>query len=118
MQPRQQSALRECAGQVRRILTSYGVHHEQIKRLNESMRGLYSLRPDRKQRSTQGHASASREQDSMTLLADASENLPGRARQKITAMRCHRCGEEFPLLDFHYTKKSGLCIPCWETKVV
>ena len=33
-------------------------------------------------------------------------------------MWCHHCGTGFPVLDFLYTKKTGLCISCWETKVV
>ena len=34
------------------------------------------------------------------------------------AIRCLRCGEKFPVTDFLYTKKSSLCIPCWEEKEV
>jgi hypothetical protein len=36
----------------------------------------------------------------------------------VTAVRCFRCGINFPVPDFHYTKKSGLCIDCWEELVV
>ena len=32
--------------------------------------------------------------------------------------RCLRCGEDFPGTDFLYTKKTGLCISCWEAKVI
>ena len=34
----------------------------------------------------------------------------------MPAIRCFRCGDEFPVTDFLYTKKSGLCIPCWEKR--
>jgi hypothetical protein len=37
---------------------------------------------------------------------------------QVPAIRCFRCGEKFPVTDFYYTKKSGLCIPCWEVKGV
>jgi hypothetical protein len=40
---------------------------------------------------------------------------PGRA---VTAVRCFRCGVDFPVADFLYTKKSGLCIDCWEEMVL
>ena len=36
----------------------------------------------------------------------------------LPVIRCFRCGDGFPVLDFLYTKKTGLCISCWETKVV
>ena len=37
--------------------------------------------------------------------------------QEITAIHCYRCGIDFPVADFHYTQKSGLCIDCWEDMV-
>jgi len=40
---------------------------------------------------------------------------PGRT---VTAIRCFRCGIDFPVADFLYTKKSGLCIDCWEEMVL
>src|SRR5208337_1678495 len=126
MQVRQQSALRECAGQVRRILTSYGVHHEQIQRLNESMRDMYSQRGNTKPLSTQGCLSMYREQNTIqpgsrgtqaVSLSETGADPRAGKGPKVPAIRCRQCGEQFPVLDFHYTKKSGLCIPCWESKV-
>jgi hypothetical protein len=38
--------------------------------------------------------------------------------QITPAIQCFRCGDGFPVTDFLYTKKTGLCIPCWEAKVV
>jgi hypothetical protein len=37
--------------------------------------------------------------------------------QEFTAIHCYRCGIVFPVADFHYTQKSGLCIDCWEDMV-
>ena len=39
-------------------------------------------------------------------------------KKTVTAVRCYRCGIHFPVADFHYTKKSGLCIDCWEEVVL
>ena len=36
----------------------------------------------------------------------------------VTAIHCFRCGIDFPVADFFYTQKSGLCIDCWEKIVV
>ena len=35
----------------------------------------------------------------------------------IPVIRCFRCGDTFPVTDFISTKKSGLCISCWKTKI-
>jgi len=34
------------------------------------------------------------------------------------AVQCLQCGENFPMSDFLYTKKTNLCISCWEEKEV
>jgi len=34
----------------------------------------------------------------------------------IARIRCFVCGDHFPVTDFLYTKKSGLCIACWEKR--
>jgi hypothetical protein len=52
--------------------------------------------------------------DGLTELLPTME-IPGHS---TTAIRCFRCGINFPVADFHYTKKSGLCIDCWEEMVV
>jgi hypothetical protein len=45
---------------------------------------------------------------------------PGTEAQGHTAtvIRCFRCGDGFPVSDFQYTKKTGLCISCWEIELV
>jgi hypothetical protein len=49
-----------------------------------------------------------------------TDSFPGTIAPGHTGpvMWCRRCGEGFPVLDFLYTKKTGLCISCWEAKVV
>jgi hypothetical protein len=43
--------------------------------------------------------------------------IPGTEAPVLTGpvLWCRRCGEGFPVMDFLYT---GLCISCWEAKVV
>ena len=123
---RQQTALRGRAGSVIGILTSFGVHHEQIQHPNESMSVMNSLRGDRKPKIMQGCISVYREQSAivpgtsgnrMGTVPETSAPVPECERPKMPGIRCRQCGEMFPVLDFHYTKKTGLCIPCWEAKV-
>jgi hypothetical protein len=109
-----------------RILTSNGVHHEQIKRMSESLRIMYSQRKEKKPQSMQGCISVYRDQGAVSPgssgmqkagTPDTGAGIAVRERPKVPAIRCRKCGEQFPVLDFHYTKKTGLCIPCWERKV-
>jgi hypothetical protein len=39
------------------------------------------------------------------------------AQQSLSAIKCFRCGDAFPVTDFLYTKETGLCIQCWEAKI-
>jgi formylmethanofuran dehydrogenase subunit E len=39
------------------------------------------------------------------------------AHRALLPVQCFRCGDAFPETDFLYTKKSGLCISCWERKI-
>ena len=45
----------------------------------------------------------------------APESAP--VKQARPSIKCSRCGDNFPEQDFLYTKKSGLCISCWEVKM-
>jgi hypothetical protein len=36
----------------------------------------------------------------------------------VPAMQCIECNDRFPLMDYLYTKKTGLCIRCWEEKEI
>jgi hypothetical protein len=51
----------------------------------------------------------------LTYPGSAPDSAP--VRLMVTSFKCFRCGDAFPLLDFQYTKKSGLCIPCWEARI-
>lgn len=39
------------------------------------------------------------------------------SQKSLSAIKCCRCGDIFPVADFQYTKESGLCILCWESKI-
>jgi hypothetical protein len=60
--------------------------------------------------------------------AEKTEAIPGTGRflsakneglhmHSIPELRCFRCGGAFPVTDFLRTKKSGLCVPCWDRKI-
>jgi hypothetical protein len=109
-----------------RILTSNGVHHEQIQRMSESLRIMYSQRKEKKPQSMQGCISVYRDQGAVSpgspgirnnAVPESGSDLAAAEGPRVPAIRCRQCGERFPVLDFHYTKKTGLCIPCWEAKV-
>jgi hypothetical protein len=123
------------------VLKGYRIHEEQIRNVARNFRELYhARRPDLQPAGRTGRGdvkqpnrktgSASRVQVGKTVWetgpmegsgAEGQDNLllemetPGRT---ISAIRCYRCGVDFPVADYLYTKKSGLCIDCWEEMVI
>jgi formylmethanofuran dehydrogenase subunit E len=65
--------------------------------------------------------SISRTMNSVHQLAEACRESrlqeTSKAQNRVL-IKCRSCGENFTELDFAYTKKTGLCIPCWEIGVV
>ncbi|HTY52907.1 MAG TPA: hypothetical protein VMB35_06910 [Methanomicrobiales archaeon] len=51
-------------------------------------------------------------------MADTGSVALAGGRVPASLNRCRRCGDIFPLLDFYYTQKTGLCIPCWEENAI
>jgi hypothetical protein len=120
---------------------AYRMHGEQIASIAQTMKELYHVRridSDKTGRSESGGATRSLH----TVLDKAGVNsqLTGRAMSKKrrpsrgslqsvsttdspvvqeagSSIQCFLCGDNFPETDFHYTKKSGLCISCWERKI-
>ena len=123
------------------VLKGYKIHEDQIANIARDLKEHYHTRRSDSQqpgRSRRGNAkrtngktgSASCVRIRKTVwetgpveepVRDGQKDLvprmetPGRA---VTAIRCFRCGVDFPVADFLYTKKSGLCIDCWEEMVL
>jgi len=123
------------------VLKSYKIHEEQIANVAKELKELYyTRRPDSWPPGSCGKGNENQKKGKAGIIqrlkvhktiwetgpvegpATHGQNellpkmeTPGRT---VTAIRCFRCGTDFPVADFHYTKKSGLCIDCWEELVV
>lgn len=121
-------------------LKGYRIHEEQVKNVVERFRELYHLRRTRPSIS----CSAQNEKASFGMAGNPLPMLPSGSGIWVTgtvkgpllyspddnapvwkspvsmsrAIRCVHCGIHFPVADFLYTKKSGLCIDCWEKQVI
>jgi hypothetical protein len=122
------------------LIKGYKIHEEQIRNIAREFRELYHARrpaslsavragkkPEQKNRASRSAAlpyihkivwktsplEGSVEENQYDLLPEME--TPGRT---VTAIRCTRCGIAFPVADFLYTKKSGLCIDCWEEMAI
>jgi hypothetical protein len=122
------------------MFTTYRTHQEQISSIARTLRDFYYIRRTAQEERTEipgmpekSTAAPARHADG-TASASRAAAAPAGARRKddaararrprakpavpaVAALRCHQCGESFPVTDFLYTKKSGLCIPCWEMSV-
>jgi hypothetical protein len=122
------------------VITRYRTHEEQIASIAQTMRELYHVRrDDSNANDVPGTGNSAVSQDisdeigernprfsvrnttknvktlkSRKHQASGTDSAP--AQQSLSAIKCFRCGDAFPVTDFLYTKESGLCIPCWESK--
>jgi hypothetical protein len=122
------------------VLKSYKIHVEQIAKIAREFKERYHVRRPDSPRSVREEGNV-QEQSGKNLspprlrvrktiwetgpvkglVSEGPDSLlpkmetPGRT---VTAIRCFRCGVDFPVPDFLYTKKSGLCIDCWEEMVI
>jgi len=119
------------------------MHEEQIAGIAQTLKDLYWVRRIHPlletSRDLAGAAAPPHYRDAPTtgtnlrLAAITTSEARGQPEQPITfsgsvsataveqggipSIRCMRCGDDFPISDFLYTKKSGLCISCWEIKI-
>jgi hypothetical protein len=123
------------------MLKSYRIHQEQIENVRKNLIDIYNTplvdpqpagRPGRgRPRSKSGAKDPeSRSRAGKIVWGTGAvkgpvtdmpaEGFPGNALSgpRVPAMLCPACSSYFPVSDFLYTKKSGLCISCWEEKVV
>jgi hypothetical protein len=117
---------------------SYRTHQEQIEKVAKSLKELYyaprSGQPTAVRQKSEQKGRVSRLENLAgtqkrvwtthpvktpgIVGRDAYVHSPGSSPLTVPAMRCTRCNTRFPKADYLYTKKSGLCITCWEAKVV
>jgi len=114
------------------------MHDEQIKKIAQSLKAPYSVR-----KTDSIISETSREVSKQITRPENAENnpisqkksrahksrvmgptgnpekqmLPERSLKTVPDIQCIRCGDRFPVTDFLYTKKTCLCISCWETEV-
>jgi hypothetical protein len=123
------------------VLKGYKIHEEQIRSVARYFQELYQARrPDslrgggavtgngKQADGKTGSASRMRVRKTVwetgpvegSAMEGRNDLVPAREIpvRTITAIRCDRCGVDFPVADFLYTQKSGLCIDCWEEMVV
>jgi len=125
---RQQSLLHRPGGIT--MNEPYRVHQEHIRRLKKYLKVIYSQRSGAKDWRIPEHSPVSPGENAGMPLPSQGETPPvsstvetgevppaGERRHKFP-IRCRQCGEGYPLLDYYYTKKTGLCIPCWEENVM
>jgi hypothetical protein len=120
------------------VISTYRIHHEQIKKVEQSLKAPYRRRlADPCIHQTPGMAMMQviRPEPENTVpiqrqksYANDRNNVPGAKGMKrdlrqdppnvppppVPAMRCLRCKTRMPEIDYLYTKKTGLCITCWE----
>ena len=123
------------------MLKGYKIHEEQIAKIARDLKErCHTRRPDSRlhgcsRKRNEHHkngktGSATRVQVKKTVwetgpmkrsvMEGQKELFPkmGTPGLAIMAIRCFRCGVDFPVADFFYTQKSGLCIDCWEAMVL
>jgi formylmethanofuran dehydrogenase subunit E len=54
---------------------------------------------------------------SQRSVCPKTKPLSATGQKDLLPVQCVRCGDAFPKADFEYTKKSGMCISCWEIKI-
>jgi|WetSurMetagenome_2_1015567.scaffolds.fasta_scaffold33774_4 hypothetical protein len=125
------------------MLKSYKMHEAQLAGIAQSMKELYHMRRPESSPSTTTRFQASMPSrkdcpanaapgagSRIPRMADSGEDRISRqgyqnrpasrntsAEFTLPVIRCSRCGDDFPVTDFLYTKKTGLCIACWEATI-
>ncbi len=99
------------------MFSSSRIHQEQIRNVAQSLKAPYLMRKADSCVSGTTTTSTQRKRpepgSTVTIQCQRSPGLP-----PSPAMRCPRCSARVPEMDFLYTQKTGLCIPCWEKQEV
>lgn len=123
------------------MFKSYRIHQEQIRNVASNLKKInQNKKPDPLTSQRVGNRTpiqnCSRNENAVLLHVQKPLRETGAVKRRIkniqagtppemeayvlntVAIRCLRCGERFPVTDFLYTKKTSLCISCWEEKEV
>lgn len=118
------------------MIKSYRIHQEQIKKVEQSLKAPYLIhKAESCMHETSGRAGIQIERPEHTAVTRPTrrQKFPGPGRKTsdwesddkrelqlfpspLPAIRCTRCSARMPMMDFLYTKKTGLCISCWEER--
>ena len=99
------------------MLSSYRIHQEQLKRVEQGLRAPYQRRS-----AGTGLSLGLVVQDKRPVPCSTRKNQRRKTTGVLTleneesVVRCSQCNARIPEMDFLYTNKSGLCIPCWEAQ--
>lgn len=109
------------------MFRSHRIHEDQIKKTAQALKAPYQVRNTVSvtaensglavQQVIKPVESHGKERGcSGNLLMDNRHKQSPEAlsASSIPAIRCKKCNARIPTTDFLYTKKTCLCIPCWE----
>jgi hypothetical protein len=121
------------------MISSHRIHQEYIKRVEQSLKAPYLIRkaePCMDETSSRVRTQIKRPKPAVGASIIQRQKFPGEGWKTsdlasnnslevqlftpqsstfpVIAVKCIRCGSCMPIMDFLYTKKTGLCISCWE----
>jgi len=110
------------------MIGSYRIHNEQIKKVEQSLKAPYlrhrvgpCIHEDSgivmMQIKRPENIAPIQRQKSCDYDRDLRQDPPTLPPSPGSATRCFRCNTRIHEMDYLYTKKTGLCIPCWEEQV-
>ena len=91
------------------MISSYRIHQEQIKKVEQSLKAPYQ----RYSADTRGIKSSGRD---AVRTKQTQQDPPHLPPPPFPALRCVQCHKRIHEMDYHYTEHTGLCITCWEAQ--
>jgi len=98
------------------MLKSVKINNNPVVRVSKTMQECNDTQPGTNPFGVEEIRTGTGSRQVLQMTHDAYA-IPESHEFSIPAVRCFRCGDMFPVTDFLSTKKSGLCISCWETKI-
>ncbi len=123
------------------MISSSRTHEDQIRKVTQNLNAPFQIRKaesgryDRsitgRTQSTESQPAGShpvRQQEFLDTDQERDDAVPDDdqelldsdplSRPMASQRQCIRCSARIPAMDFLYTKKTGLCIPCWEEQEI